>query len=249
MIYGLYQSAAGMMANEYRQGVIANNLANADTVGFKRDVAVLAERLPARLAGERDGAGQELLDALSGGVWLGRTDTDFSQGTIQHTDNATDVALEGPGFLLVEQDGRQLATRDGRMIVDGLGRLVAATDGAPVLGVGGAPIRVNPRGGPIQISEFGAVEQDGRIVGRLGLIDFADYRALRKAGASRFAFEAATPAAPAARFIGRAVEGSGSSPIAEMVSMIEAARSYQLNASLLTAQDQSVGRLISTLGN
>ena len=50
MIYGLYQSAAGMMANEYRQDVLANNIANADTVGFKRDVAIFAERQPARLA-------------------------------------------------------------------------------------------------------------------------------------------------------------------------------------------------------
>ncbi len=55
MIYGLYQSAAGMLVNEYRQTVQANNLANADTVGFKPDVPVFAERVPARLAGRRAG--------------------------------------------------------------------------------------------------------------------------------------------------------------------------------------------------
>src|SRR3989442_9991693 len=80
VIYGLYQSAAGMMTSEYAQSVLANNLANADTVGFKRDVAVFAERLRADQAGRRDGPTAEGLGSLSGGTWLGRTDVDFSEG-------------------------------------------------------------------------------------------------------------------------------------------------------------------------
>ncbi|MBK9120353.1 MAG: hypothetical protein IPM18_12245 [Phycisphaerales bacterium] len=72
MIFGLYHSAAGMMTTEYRQSVLANNLANAETVGFKRDVATFAERLPATLAGLQQGASAVDLEGLSGGCGLVR---------------------------------------------------------------------------------------------------------------------------------------------------------------------------------
>ena len=116
MIYGLYQSAAGMMTNEYRQNVIANNLANAQTVGFKRDVAVFSERLRESELDRYSNPSNDLMEALSGGLWLGRTHTDFSNGELTRTGNPLDVALEGAGFLMVESGGRQLLTRDGRMV-------------------------------------------------------------------------------------------------------------------------------------
>ena len=102
MIYGLYNSAAGMMTNEYRQNVITNNLANAETIGFKPEVAVFAEREPESVAGWREGPSAVEVEGLSGYLWLGRTHTDFAQGTMIYTERATDVALDGPGFLVVE---------------------------------------------------------------------------------------------------------------------------------------------------
>lgn len=247
MIYGLYQSAAGMMVSEYRQSVIANNLANADTVGFKRDVATLSERDPARLAGVRRGASDRLLEALSGGVWLSRTETDFSQGSLTVSQNPYDVALDGPGFFLVEKGGRRYATRDGRMTVDALGNLVSAADGAAMLGPGGVPLRVNPRGGEISVDEGGRLKQDERIVGQLAVVDYADPRRLRKAGGGRFEVEGLQPIESPARVVQGYTESSGVEAVQELVSMIEASRAYQVNASLVAMQDQSVGRLISSL--
>jgi len=122
MIYGLYNSAAGMMTQEYRQNVIANNLANADTVGFKQDIPVFAERQPASAGGERSGPSAPDLEGLSGGLWLGQTQTDFGQGALIQTNNSLDVALDGPGFLVVEANGGPQYTRDGRMIRDAGGR-------------------------------------------------------------------------------------------------------------------------------
>ena len=87
MIYGTYQSAAGMMVNEYRQNVIANNIANAETTGFKRQMAVFAERVPASEGDRRHGPSSELLRPLTGGLWLGRTETDFSVGAVVKSDN------------------------------------------------------------------------------------------------------------------------------------------------------------------
>jgi len=244
MIYGLYQSAAGMLTNEYRQDVVADNLANAETPGFKRDIASFAERQPAALAGLRDGPSNESLATLTGGLWLGHTVTDYRPRPLK-PGGTLDVALDGPGFLKVARDGETFVTRDGRMILDQTGRLLAATDGAAILGQGDVPIQVNPRGGEPQFDEDGRITQDGTIVGQLALVDFADYDRLRKVAAGRFSAagsrEIDSPAYVRAGF----VESSGVEPVKELVGMLEASRAYQFNAQMLTLQDQTVAQLIN----
>jgi flagellar basal-body rod protein FlgF len=247
MIYGLYQSAAGMMVNECRQSVLANNLANAETVGFKREIATFAERLPASEAGRRSGPGDELLEALSGGVWLARGATDFSESAFIQSDNPLDVALAGPGFLRIAADGREYLTRDGRMVMSPDGWLVSAADGASILGRAGQPIHLNPRGGEVSIDEDGRISQGGVQVGRLGLVDVDDYDSLRKTGAGRFSAETATLIPAQAKVQPGFVESSGVEPVKELVTMIEAARAYQFNAQMVTLQDQSAGSLISAV--
>jgi flagellar basal body rod protein FlgG len=245
VIYGIYQSAAGMMVNEYRQNVIANNLANAETIGFKPQVPVFGERLRASLAGRRQGPTNDLMEGLTGGIWLGRTETDFSESTTARTGNACDVALDGPGFLLVEKDGHRLLTRDGRMIVDPEGRLLAATDGAAILGEGETPIRLNPRGGKPEIDIDGRISQDGLVVARLAVVDVDDYRALARVGASRFLAADVEPV-PAEAFVRSGyLENSGVRPVQTLTTMIEAARAYQINAQMISLQDQGLGRLIN----
>jgi flagellar basal-body rod protein FlgF len=252
VIYGLYQSAAGLLTTEYRQDVLANNIANADTIGFKRDVATLAERDPAATSGQRSGPSAADLSGLSGGLWLGRTYTDHSAGTMMPTGSPTDVALDGPGFLAVQGKNGTQYTRDGRMTVRLDGVLASVVDGAPMLGVGGTPILLNPRGGSISVDERGRVQQDGAVLGELQVVDFADYTALRKVGATRFAAPAttdtasapATTAAPALLRQGY-LENSSVQPVTEMVSMLEVSHAYQLNARMLTLQDDSLGRLIA----
>jgi flagellar basal body rod protein FlgG len=247
MIYGLYQSAAGMLTSEYRQAVLANNIANADTTGFKRDIATFAERLPAALAGVRRGPSAPNLAGLSGGLWLGRTQTDFSAAPKSATGNWQDVALDGPGFLMVAANGQRVLTRDGRLLLDAGGQLVAASDGAPVLGVGGVPIHLNPRGGQPSIDSGGRIEQDGALVGELGLADVKNYAALRKVGAARFAAPDDELMPAAALVQAGCVESSGTQPLSELVNMMEASHAYQLNARMITLQDDSVGKLISTV--
>ncbi len=249
MIYGLYHSAAGMLTTEYRQDVLANNLANADTVGFKPDIAVFAERQPASLEGLRNGPSAADLEGLSGGLWLGKTYTDHSEGSQTPSAEPLDVALAGPGFLTVESGGRRLLTRDGRMMMDTDGRLVAVSDGNPILGRGGAPIHLNPYGGrnTIQIDQDGRIQQDGQIVGELELVDVPDCRLLQKAGGGRFVAPD-TGLIPAPAFVRSGfTESSAVQPVSELVSMIEASRAYQMNAQMISLQDQTVGKLISVL--
>lgn len=245
MIYGLYQSAAGMMTNEYRQDVLANNIANAETVAFKRQVAVFSERLRADQAGRRQGAGDASLRELTGGVWLGETRSDFDAGAFINTDNPTDAALAGPGFFLVSKNGREYLTRDGRFVVAPDGSLVAASDGAGVLGVGGGPIHVNPHGGQVSFDEDGKVQQGGLTVGRLAVVDVANPGGLRHAGAGRYAAAGAEQAPVEPHVISGHVEASGVEPIRELAAMLEATRAYQLNAQMLTLQDQTAARVIN----
>ena len=249
MIYGLYQSAAGMLVNEYRQDVIANNLANAETVGFKRELATFAERMPASEAGMRQGPSNELLNPLTGGVWLSRTHTDYSEGSMVRTENPLDVALAGSGFLRVMANGEEQLTRDGRMLMDTTGRLVSVTDGADVLSITGQPIRLNPRGGEIAIDEDGRIQQDGHTVARLGVVDVDNYNALRKTGAGRFSAEGTTLTESPAKVMAEYTEHSGVEPIRELVAMIEASRAYSFNGQMVSLQDQAASRLISTVAN
>lgn len=248
MIYGYYQSAAGMLTNEYRQSVIANNLANAETIGFKRDVATFSERLRADRTGLRSGASHRALDGMTGGTWLGQTHTDFSPASFIRTDQPLDLAIDGDGFFMVEQSGRPVLTRDGRFVTDERGLIRSAADGAPLLSRGGSPMFSNPRGGAIHVDEDGRLSQDGAPLGQIALVDVADRTALRKVGASRFDPGAQQPVQADSLIRSGLLESSGVEPVRELVSMIEAARAYQMNAQMISLQDQSIGRLLSQIG-
>lgn len=247
MIYGLYNSAAGMMVHEYKQAVIANNLANADTVGFKRDVPVFSEREPAAAAGERSGGSAPDLASLSGGLWLGRTYTDYAEGAFHQTDNPLDAAIVGAGFFQVSKDGRELLTRDGRMMTDSTGRLVSVEDGAAVLGRGGNEIRINPLGGEVSITREGRVMQDGAPIGELAVVEVPDYLQLQKVGGGRFAAPEDAAQDVYRELRAGQVEDSAADPLAELVDMIASNRAYQLNAQMISLQDQTVGRLIGVI--
>ncbi len=245
MIYGLYQSAAGMMTSEYRQNVIANNLANSQTVGFKRDIPIFSERLRESMLDQYDNPTNDLMESLSGGLWLGRTSTDFSDGPLSKTGNPLDVALEGPGFLMVLVDGQRLLTRDGRMMMNELGRLVSVSDGAAILNRAGSPIVLDPDGGEITITSDGRIHQDGREVARLGLTDVEDYRTLRKDGNGRFIPESLERLESVARVHSGFVESSAVQPVRELTGMIESSRAFQINARMVSLQDEMLGRLVN----
>jgi flagellar basal body rod protein FlgG len=247
VIYGLYNSAAGMLVNEYRQAVLANNLANSDTAGFKRDVPVFAERPLAQDVGERPGRGAPDVAGLSGGLWLGRTYTDYSEGPFRITENPLDVALAGSGFLQVGKGGQRSLTRDGRMMTDAEGRLLSVADGAPVLGRGGQEIRVNPFGGAVSVTREGRVVQDNVNVGELALVDVAPGAPLQKVGEGRLVAPHDALVDAAVEIHSGYVEDSGVEPLRELVDMIASNRAYQLNAQMISLQDQTVGRLIGVI--
>src|SRR3954465_15002016 len=98
MIYGLYLSATGVMASSYRQDVIANNLANSETVGFKRHLASFQQRPTESQAQGRPDLSDEMLDHIGGGFLVSPTQVDVSQGEMETTGNNLDAAIFGQGY-------------------------------------------------------------------------------------------------------------------------------------------------------
>lgn len=248
MQYGLYVSAAGAQANSFRQDVISNNLANAETVGFKRDLAMFtSRRTEAAETGQRRDT-TALLEGLGGGLFALPTHTDFSPAGLDSTGRDYDVAIEGQGFFQVKQDGETLYTRDGRFARSESNELVMINSQLPVLDEAGAAILLDPAKGDFHISESGMVSQDGEEIARLGLVDFDDTSALVKRGGNLYEAEGADPVAIAAQVKQGYLEQSGVEVTKQMVDMIKTQRMFEANLNMLQLQDRTLGEMIQRFG-
>jgi len=249
MLYGLYVSAAGALANSHRQDVVANNLANVNTVSFKRDLAQAQARLTEAQISGQGRYTDSVLEGTGGGIFALPTYTDFSPSSLDATGRELDLALEERGFFQV-QDGDQVQyTRDGRFSLNELGQLVTYTDKLPVLDESGGAIYLD---GTLDISvnEAGVISQGGGAVVRLGVVDFEDTSGLVKQGNNLYINQGDAEAQPALVKVKQgALENSGVNAITEMVEMIEAQRAFQTNLSMLQLQDQTLGLAVGQLGS
>ena len=252
MTYGLWLSAAGLQVNEYRQALLANNLANANTTAFKHDLAVIHERATESQTSPAGGRfAHPVLDNLTGGPWVQPTIHSFQKGELEQTGNPLDVAIDGPDFLAVSDGVETRYTRDGRMTLNRAGELVmVAGEGRwHILDDASAPILLNPAlGSRAEISKEGTVWQEGREVARLGLVDFADRSQLSKVGSSLYRNHGSAATASAAAVRNGYVEQSTVNPVNGLARMIEASRAYELNANLISLQDQTIGLAVTTVG-
>lgn len=256
MNYGLYLSASGVLTNLYRQDVFANNLANVNTVGFKRDLAMLSQRPPEAV---EDALGfdarHDLLDRLGGGLLAGPQRTDFSTGPLQQTDNPLDAALldEDTFFTVAWKDpaSGQVQTRysrDGRFTRDAQGRLVTVAGGHPVLNADRQPI-VLPDG-VVRIDRTGQLLLDDAPVARLGIVRVAHRDALVKQGELLFEYTGRQPPAlePQPQVRGGFLEQSTVDPIKTLMQLISATKAVTSNGNLIRYHDQLMDRAVNTLG-
>jgi len=260
MNYGLYLSATGVLTSLHRMDVLANNLANVNTTGFKPDAVVTRQRLPERLESSALADPQRLLERLGGGQLLQPTRTIHAQGQIIETGNDLDVAIDGDGWLVVTGDSggdasggapSLLLTRDGRFSLNAAGELTQASTGRRVLDAASQPIRLST-GSPVTIRADGEIEQAGAIAGALRLVDVPDRAALRKVGDNLFRLPAVNASgavrAASSRVVQRAVEGSAVDPIVTLNAMILATRGAEANTTLMQYADNLMGQAINTLG-
>jgi flagellar basal-body rod protein FlgF len=167
-------AASGMRSRMESLDLLANNIANASTGGYKADREFYS--LYAAPEAESDGAATMPV--------IQRPYTDLSQGVLQPTGNSLDVALSGKGFFAVQGPSGPLYTRNGNFRLSSDGKLIGA-EGYPVSGTGGAAITLS---GPqsIEISSDGTVTQDGKIIGQLQIADFTGAAGLSKQGSNYF---------------------------------------------------------------
>lgn len=226
--------------------VIANNVANMTTTGFKADGALFEQYLSS--SARAAGSGERVSYVRDRGVWH-----DMSQGPIERTGNQFDLAIDGKGFFAIQTARGERYTRNGALQISATGQLVTA-DGDPVLGTGG-PIVLQPNDRQIMIGADGTVtvrEGNSRaesIRGRLRLVNFANPQALQKDGGATFrtANNATPQDATGAKIVQGAVEKSNVRGVAEMSRMIEITRAYTQIATLLQQQGDQGQQAIDKL--
>jgi flagellar basal-body rod protein FlgG len=251
MNYGLYLSATGVLTNSFRQDVIANNLANAQTVGFKRSLALFQQRrTEAQQLGDMQ-MSNPLLEGIGGGTLLAPTFVDHSQGTLEQTQSNLDVAINGRGYFAVRQGKDTLLTRNGRFMVDRDGYLTLADGtGHRVLD---ADRNTIPLGGVpqshITIGPDGSISVQGNLVARLAMLDVPDDMLLNQRGQTLLSYPDLKKLVPATGTLQSGfIEESNVDPMAELTQLINTQRQLEANANMIRYQDQTLGKLVNEVG-
>jgi len=226
------------MTLERQLDVVANNVANVNTAGFKADSSLFEEYL---MSGAHEdnfvGSDRRLSYVQDRGTYH-----DFSQGASEATKNPLDVAIDGGGFLVVQTAGGERYTRDGGLQLNNQGQIVTA-NGDPVLGTSG-PIVLQPTDHDINVSPDGTIsvlEGSGRtdsVRGKLRLVSFTDAQKLLKEGSNLYAAGEGNTAQPDTKSVVKQgfLEKSNVNAVAEMSTMMEVTRAYTQIATLLQQQ-------------
>lgn len=234
-VYALLNRQSGLLS-EF--DVVANNIANASTTGFRREGVVFAEHVRALAPVEPDLA---LADAA------GRV-IDLAQAPLKRTGGVLDFAIEGEGFFQIgTPEGIQL-TRAGSFVMNDAGEIVTA-DGHALLDAGGAPVTVPPGSGALRLAPDGTLSGTAGPIANLGLVLPADPTRLSHRAGTRFAAEGGTVPAETSRILQGFVEGSNADAVTEVARMIEVQRSYEMGQSLLTSEDERIRTVVTTLGS
>lgn len=256
MVKGLYTAYTGMINQQHRMDVLTNNLANADTNGFKKEGAT-SQSFDSILAYKiKDSSeGYHLARRIgvnNPGVKIGEGYTDFSQGSLKETGNTFDLALTDSGFFAVAFTNKAgetsvKYTRDGDFALTEDGHLVTR-DGDSVLDENGSPIQIDPLESVV-INSSGQIIQNGSVVATIQVTDFEDYDYLERYGENYFQpIEGAQETEAAAQVYSGYLETSNISVVTEMVNMITVQRAYESNQKVITTYDSTLDIAANQLG-
>lgn len=238
----LYVGLSKQMVLQQQMDIIANNIANADTSGFKVESLMTAEdpQAPAKTLG----GPAPVKFVISNGVIR-----DFGEGALHQTGAPLDVAIDGQGFFSVQTPSGPRYTRDGRFKTDDAGQLVNQS-GLPVLDDAGTPITIDPQKGQVTVSNDGVISQNGERIAKLGVVNFDSLTGLSKTGDNLYqnTSNVQSKPAPDAKLRQGMLEGSNVQPILEISRMIEVSRAYDQMAQLMNSQADLSTQAIQTLG-
>ncbi|AZO13343.1 flagellar basal-body rod protein FlgF [Mesorhizobium sp. M2A.F.Ca.ET.043.05.1.1] len=235
----LYVALSSQIALERRLDTIADNVANASTIGF-RATGVKFEDVVS-------GTGPKSVSfASSGNTYLSG-----AHGALTETGNAFDFAVQGDAWFAIDTPAGTVMTRDGRFSMNENGELMSI-EGYPVLDGGGAPIQLDPRNGPPKAGADGSLRQNDQLVGAIGLYNFDPGENFVRYGNSGVV-PARTPEPVTDRSdVGIAqgfLEESNVNPVLEMTRLIQVQRAFENTAALMRQTDSSTEDAIKTLGS
>lgn len=225
---------SGLM-NEMR--VVANNLANISTTGFRTEGVIFAEHVRAL------GPGDPSLSMATASA----RETVMLQGTLTQTGGSFDLAIEGDGFFLVETPGGERLTRAGSFTPNENGDLVTP-EGYRVLDAGGAPVFVPQGAGPVGIAPDGTVSAGGQPVGQIGLVKPLNIIGMVREDGVRFRADDGFEPALDGRMLQGFLEESNVDPVLQVSRMIEVQRAYELGQSFMDKEDERIRSALRALG-
>jgi len=256
MLKGLYIAYTGMINEQKRMEILTNNLANASTVGYKKEGSTsesFDEILTLKI---RDASvGRRLVQPVGSnnpGVKIGENYTDYTQGSLRVTNNTYDLALAGEGFFAIEYTNKAgttstMYTRAGQFTLNRDGYLVTE-DGDYVLSDQNQRIRLNPLL-ETRILEDGTITQNNATVARIQVADFEDYNYLEKFGENFYRpIEGATQREATVAVKSGYLEMSNVQVVSEMVNLINIARAYETNQKIIQTYDSSLATAVNQIG-
>lgn len=232
-----YTSLTRLSGLMREMSVVANNIANISTTGFRSEGLVFAEHIAP--TGPRD-------PSLSMGTAMGRS-ISAQQGALEQTGSEFDLAIEGEGFFLIDTPEGEALSRAGAFIRNDAGELVTP-EGHYLLDAGGAPIFVPPQASAIAVAPDGTISADGQPLTVVGLYMPNDPLELTRRAGTAFTVESGVQPAENARVLQGFLEQSNVDPVVQVARMIEVQRAYELGQSFMDAEDNRIRDFLRTAG-
>lgn len=256
MLRGLYTAWSGLVNEQNRMDVMTNNLANASTVGFKKEGSTsqaFDDVLTLKIKDASVGlATVQRTGVRNPGVKIGEAYTDFSQGSFRETGNAYDMALEGDGFFAIEFTNKAgetstMYTRAGQFALNKDGYLVTQ-EGDYVLDTENRRIQLDTLK-ETDITGDGRISQEGQVIARLQITDFENYDYLEKYGETYYRpLEGAELTEGTATVRAGYLEMANVQVVSEMVNLISITRAYESNQKIVQTYDSSLEIAVNQLG-
>lgn len=236
MIDGMNVALSSQLALERRLATLADNVANANTTGFRATSVRFDEAL--------------VRDTETSFVSRGVSFASNENGALEETGGALDLAIRGEAWFAIATPGGPSVTRDGRFVLDADGGLRTLT-GEPVLDAGGAPVQLAPEGGPPRVAGDGSITQSGQVIAAVGLFSYEPGANPERTGTSAIRVRGAlSPVVdePRVGVMQGFVERSNVDPVREMTRLIRIHRDFDNVAAAIRDAEGATETMIRTLG-
>ncbi|MDD2509551.1 MAG: flagellar basal-body rod protein FlgF [Syntrophomonas sp.] len=255
MIRGLYTAGAGMMLQMARQDVVANNLANVNTSGFKKNTAVakaFPDMLMSRLGECKENRQGQLkvqppvvIGRLGTGAAISGIYTDFDNNNLEKTDSPCDLAITGAGYFVIQTPEGQRFTRCGEFKLNSEG-ILSTNSGYPVLDSNNSPINIE---GEFSIDEQGNINVNGENLAQLKIVNFNDLQILERLGDNLLNSAEEPMVVERPEILQGYIEQSNVNAVKEMVTLISVVRAYESLQKMVQAEDETIGQAIEKVGS